>query len=273
MKVEIVIPVINLWKRYTKPALDSIFDAMVRAKSHNIDCHIILIDNKSTDETQAEASKLNNDLLFYQRNEERWGFQKSVNFGVHYGLEHGAQMILVCNNDIMLHPEAIWRLIERFDKGGVGMVTCMDVRGEMRENGILPQMIGTLNTKDKEKVEEAPHPNFSAFMVSKECWEEVGEFDEVFEPAYFEDNDYHYRMEQFGLGAIVYPPAMFYHYGSRTQNEADESGRPMVPGGMFENNRANYIKKWGGLPNQEKFTHPYNDESRSLKDTKQCGKI
>lgn len=269
MKVEIVIPTINLWDKYTKPCLDSIMTAMVHAKNHDVDCHVVLIDNASTDKTQEEASKMNADLLFYQRNNERWGFQQSVNFGVNYGFEHGADVALVCNNDIILHPEAIWRLVERFGKDAVGMVTCMDVRGEMRESGIMPGMIGSLSAKEKEKVEEAPHPNFSAFMVSKECWEIVGEFDEIFAPAYFEDNDYHYRMRLLGILAITYPPAMFYHFGSRTQHEANEKGTPIVSGALFENNRAFYVRKWGGIPGAEVYERPYNDETKTLKSTKQ----
>jgi GT2 family glycosyltransferase len=244
-------------------------DAMVRAKDHDIDAHLILIDNKSTDETQTEASKRNNDLFFYQRNEERWGFQKSVNFGVKYGFEHGTDFCLICNNDIVLHPEAIWRMVERFQKDDVGMVTAMDVAGEMRENGKQPLMIGNINAKEKEALEESPHPHFSCFMVSKECWEIVGELDELFDPAYFEDNDYHYRMGLAGLVAITYPPAMFYHYGSRTQNEADENGRPIVISMMFENNKAFYVRKWGGLPGHEQFTLPYDDATKTIKNTKQ----
>lgn len=267
MKVEIVIPCINLWKRYTKQCVDSVMDAMMRAKDHGIECQVILIDNASTDETQAEASIMEGPLFHYQRNNERWGFQKSVNFGVNYGLQNGADMMLICNNDIVLHPEAIWRLTERFTKDPVGMVTCMDIRGEMQEKGIMPQLIGQLNAKDKEVVDEAPHPNFSAFMLSKACWEDVGEFDELFEPAYFEDNDYHYRMKKLEIPAIVYPSAMFYHYGSRTQNEA--LGQPIVSGPLFENNRAFYAKKWGGIPGQETFNTPYNIEAKSLKSTKQ----
>jgi GT2 family glycosyltransferase len=267
MKVEIIVPSINLWTTYTKQCIDSLMDAMMRAKSHDIDCHLILIDNASIDETEVEASKMESLLFHYHRNSDRWGFQKSVNFGMTYGFEHGAELVMVCNNDITIHPEAIWRLAERFTKDPVGMVTCMDVRGEMQEKDIMPVSIGVLQTFEKEAVEEAPHPNFSAFMLSKTCWEAVGEFDEVFYPAYFEDNDYHYRMKLMEIPAIVLPAAMFYHYGSRTQNEAE--GSPIVSGGMFENNRAAYFKKWGGVPGEEKFTHPYNDESKLLTATKQ----
>jgi GT2 family glycosyltransferase len=271
MKVEIVIPCINLWNKYTKQCVNSAMDAMMRAKAHDIDAHLILIDNASTDETKIEAPKMNSELFLYHRNEERWGFQKSVNFGVKYGIEHGADFIMVCNNDIILHPEALWRLVERFNKNPVGMVSCMDVAGELKEKNITPQMIGALNANDKEVVDEAPHPHFSAFMVSKECWETVGEFDEVFFPAYFEDNDYHYRMNLMEVPAIVLPTAMFYHYGSRTQNEANENGQPIVVSMLFENNRAFYVKKWGGLPGQENFTRPYNNPEWTLKATKQIG--
>ena len=159
--------------------------------------------------------------------------------------------------------------MERFTGDPVGMVTCMDVRGEVTEKGLLPIMIESLNANDKLSCDEAPNPNFSAFMLSKQCWEEVGEMDEVFAPAYFEDNDYHYRMKVLGIPAIVLPTAMFYHYGSRTQNEA--TSLPIVNGSMFENNRASYAKKWGGVPGSETFKSPYNDESKSVKLTKQNG--
>lgn len=271
MKIEIVIPCINLWNKYTKQCVNYAMDAMMRAKVHNIDAHLILIDNASTDETKQEAPKMNSELFFYQRNEERWGFQKSVNFGVKYGIEHGADLIMVCNNDIILHPESLWRLVERFAKEPVGMVSCMDVSGELNEKGITPQIIGTLNAKEKEEVPEAPHPHFSAFMVSKSCWEAVGEFDELFAPAYFEDNDFHYRMNLMEIPAVVLPAAMFYHYGSRTQNEANENGQPIVVSMLFENNRAFYVRKWGDFPGREKFKVPYNNPEYSLQVTKQSG--
>jgi len=105
-------------------------------------------------------------------------------------------------------------------------------------------------------------------MINKKCWEEVGEFDEGFKPAYFEDNDYHRRMKLAGMKAIVYPPALFYHFGSRTQNEASDKGA-IVSGPMFDNNRKYYHGKWGGDPEHETFIHPFNNELNNLKWTKQ----
>lgn len=269
MKVQIILPSVNLWDKYARQAIESIQVAMVRAKEHKIDCRLLFIDNASTDNTKIEAGKMVSDLFSHVRNEERWGFQKSVNFGINDAFERGYDIAFVCNSDVVLHPEAIWRIVERFEKGDISMVTCMDVRGEMLEKKLEPWNIGSLNANEKESVEEAPHPNFSAFAVNKECWDYVGEFDELFAPAYFEDNDFHYRMKLSAQKGVVYPPAMFYHYGSRTQNESAENGLPVVSGGMFENNRAFYAKKWGGVPGSETFLQPYNDPTNHHTLTKQ----
>jgi hypothetical protein len=34
--------------------------------------------------------------------------------------------------------------------------------------------------------------------------------------------------------------------------------------GNFLNNRELYIKKWGGIPGEEKYTNPYNKETNYL---------
>ena len=267
-------PCINLFQKYTKPAIDSIQVAMMRAKSKGIDCRLLLVDNASSDETSREASKLVSALFAHQRNEERWGFQKSVNFGVNDAWERDYDLAFVCNNDILMHPEAIWRLVARFEgvpytdskgeKWPIGMVTAHDMRGEVE-----PDKFSDMNPNEKKDVPDAPHPNFSAFMLSRECWETVGEMDEVFAPAYYEDNDYHHRMELMEIAAIVHPVALFYHFASGTQKEANEDNTPLVSNQQFENNRAEYERKWGGQPTHETFEHPYNNEKNSIRCTKQ----
>jgi GT2 family glycosyltransferase len=109
--------------------------------------------------------------------------------------------------------------------------------------------------ESKAAAAESEHPNFAAFMLGHACWESVGPFDEGFFPAYFEDNDYHRRIQLAGLRAVVHPPAMFYHFGSQTQNES--VARPVVTSEMFERNRDRYVRKWGGLPGAERLAAPF----------------
>lgn len=260
-KIAVIIPAINLWSKYSKQCIESVRLAT--------DARILFIDNKSEDETLVEAGKLVSDNFAHKRNEERWSFSQSVNYGVKDALDRGCTHVLVLNNDILIHPKMIKRMLERFEKGDVGMVTAMDVRGQCTS----PRHLYEFDDKEYETCPESPHPNFSAFMVSKECWEKVGEFDENYLRAYWEDNDFHRRMNIAGIKAIVYPPAMFYHYGSRTQNEALGNGQAMVPGPAFENNRAYYVAKWGGLPDNETFEKPFGKEENSWKSVGQNGVV
>jgi GT2 family glycosyltransferase len=273
MKMQIVIPCINLWAKYTRSCVDSLNAAMAAASARGVETRLLLIDNASTDETSKEASKIVSDVFGYQRNEERWGFQKSVNFGVNDAWTRGCDMALVCNNDIVMHPEAILRLAEGFVKVrtslDVGLITCMNVRREVDEKKIEPKNVGALLARDKEGLGVTPHPDFSAFALSRRCWKEVGEFDEIFAPAYFEDNDYHYRIKLAGMDAITYPPAMFYHYGSRTLEEASENGKRTVTSEAFNRNRAMYGMKWGGRPGGETYTTPYDEAMTPITATKQ----
>ena len=264
-KVQIIVPTINLWAKYTKPCIDSI-----KTKYEH---RILLIDNGSTDETVVEASKLVSNTFAHKRNEDRWGCAQSWNYGIQDAFDRGYDYAFVINNDVLLHPEAIDKLIERFEykchlhpesisevlttdfpihsctQKELALATCMDVTGECD----VPNAIFSLSTKEKESVPETEHPCFSGFMINKMCWDTVGKLDEAFKPAYYEDNDYHYRINLKGLKAIVVPTSLFYHYGSRTNLEA--YGKPFIDSSK---NHQYYVLKWGGNPGKETFKTPFN---------------
>jgi GT2 family glycosyltransferase len=292
-KVQIVIPAINLWNKYTYPCIVSVLNAC-----EGLEHRILLIDNGSTDETLVEASNLVSNTFAHKRNEERWGCSQSWNFGIRDAFERGFDYVFVINNDVLVHPEAIKRLIGRFEEAKrihiplpqkievsgpmigetptatvteetlesqiLAMATCMNIAGQCT----FPQDLFRKNLEEFKSVGEAEHPDFSGFMINRNCWEKVGEFDEGFAPAYFEDNDYHLRINKVGLKAITYPSAVFYHFGSKTRIEADNE-RPVITNDSFEKNRSYYIAKWGGLPSQETYENPFNSGSNSIKWTKQ----
>lgn len=86
--------------------------------------------------------------------------------------------------------------------------------------------------------------DWCAFLVSKKCYEDVGEFDERFFPAYYEDNDYAMRMKLMGKKMEIVPfldPAVF----RVSESIKKDSG---IKG---DESKKEYIKKWGGLPGEE----------------------
>jgi GT2 family glycosyltransferase len=244
----------------------------------------LLIDNASNDNTLVEAGKLVSDKLSHKRNEDRWSCSKSWNYGVRDAWERGYDYCMIINNDVLLHPDCIDEMVDRFERGNVSgditkeiidsnkpivMVTAMDVRGDCTN----PKDVLSKKLDEYRKVPEAEHPNFSCFMINKKFTETVGEFDEGFRPAYFEDNDAHYRIRMAGLKAIVHPYALFYHYGSRTTNEASPDGKPTVSSIQFEHNRELYVEKWGGRPGEEKFKIPFNNDIYTIKCVEQLFKL
>jgi len=100
--------------------------------------------------------------------------------------------------------------------------------------------------------------NWSSFLLRKSVSDTIGTFDEDFEKCYFEDNDYHYRMKLAGVKIKYEDDLNPDVYRNSMTIEKDPSL------GNFLNNRELYIKKWGGIPGEEKYTNPYNKESNYL---------
>lgn len=86
--------------------------------------------------------------------------------------------------------------------------------------------------------------DWCSFIISKKCYEDIGEFDERFFPAYYEDNDYAMRLKLMGKRIEYLPfltPSVF--RGSETMKKD-----PSIKG---EESKKKYIEKWGGLPGEE----------------------
>ena len=97
-----------------------------------------------------------------------------------------------------------------------------------------------------------PFYNWSSFILTKKVYEKIGPFDENFKKAYFEDNDYMYRMRLAGV-PIKYVdelnPDIYLNSQTIEKN-------PLL-GGYVEN-REYFLQKWGGLPESETFKTPFN---------------
>lgn len=259
IRVLIVVPVINLWERYTKPMIESV--------KSNLNWDILVIDNGSTDGTTQKALELNQSEKFLHKitiitNAVNKGCGGGWNQGLEYAREHGFTHVLLANNDIILSPFTIDKLVERIERGDKTLVSAVDVSGEV---SVAEDILHEDHAVNHKEDSEAPHPNFSCFMVKSDFVDEIGWVDEGFFPAYFEDNDIHYRckLAKGDDSAIATTLSVFYHFGSRTQNESGD--KAVVSGSLFEQNRQYFITKWGGNPTQETFTHPFNEVNNDWK--------
>jgi GT2 family glycosyltransferase len=98
--------------------------------------------------------------------------------------------------------------------------------------------------------------NWSVLLINKDLYEYIGEFDEGFYPAYYEDSDYMYRLKLHGL----------LHEVNNNLNPLDAKvsqtyeKAPDLVNLSMRFNRQRYIDKWGNVPLLEKYTTPFNNK-------------
>lgn len=162
------------------------------------------------------------------------------NKGIEMAINAGCEKIIVPNLDILARHDTIDNLIEALDK--------YDFAGAYTEGHSMANKTGIV-----EKLEGNP---FSLFAMTKKCFDKVGKFDENFKPAYFEDNDYAYRMRLSNIKLCTVYHAPFIHYGSQTIHKDFDIAS--INNVTFSKNHQYFVKKWGGIPDQEVYTTPFN---------------
>jgi hypothetical protein len=185
------------------------------------------------------GAKINKDDSFRKRLEKsdlpkdkikiiecRWSVAQSWNFFIKQYDEH----LIISNDDIELLPQSIETLINEVDSNPE---TLMFSSGQNNVNA------------------------FSFFLIRKKLIELVGQFDEHFRPAYFEDCDFHRRMEINNIKRLNVQNLQLIHHHSATAKSYNSEERKRFQKD-FMRNMMYYIKKWGGRPEQEQFSTPFN---------------
>ena len=179
-----------------------------------------------------------------------WCVSRSWNDGLRRAFAAGCDIALVVNDDVLFAPQAVDEVVTLLGRSSDDVVLVS--ADNVRDNLASPQDILEYATATESVVDA---PDFSCFAVRPDVLERIGLFDEGFRPAYFEDNDYHYRIRLAGARAVRTSLAPYVHFGSRTQN--GPCG-PIVTSQAFEANRAYYTGKWGGRPGEETYSTPWN---------------
>lgn len=183
---------------------------------------------------------------------------KAWNDASQWAIDEDCTHILICNDDILFSPWTIDALVDHLDSNP----DCVLVSGA-DQRAAYPDPYQILTAEKPEGAGISDHPDFACFMVRPDTFKKIGLFDENFVPAYFEDNDYHYRIDLLGYKAHATSAAPYYHFGSQTQNSSEGV---VVPSYIFEKNRDYFKDKWGGLPGGETYTKPFDDQNLTPKE-------
>lgn len=95
--------------------------------------------------------------------------------------------------------------------------------------------------------------NWCSFILRVDAWKQIGDFDGINFPNYFNDNDYCTRMQRLNLKRIntEYLNPLIYRNSMTIAKDPTLNSR-------FLEYRQKYIDKWGGVPSEEKYLTPFN---------------
>jgi len=180
------------------------------------DVKFVYIDNGSTDENVEllkKWNKRNDSITEFAMGFNGWNAGVAVGWNqlIKMALEWKATKILICNNDIAFGPRTINGMVGAYNR--------------LRESVPETVMVTAANkTKNPNQLAEIAqewkyeeHPDFSCFMITPETIERVGMFSEDYKPAFFEDNDMHWRILLMGYKAFGTDWAPYSHIASRTR--------------------------------------------------------
>jgi len=228
----------------------------------------VVVDNGSRDGTldylrDLEAALPQVELVENGANE---GFARAVNRGV---AKSAGERIVVLNNDTVVPPGALDRLVARLGDATVGMMgpvtntapnearvlTSYDTYGEM------VAFADRLNAQH-DAAGEFDIPILAMFCVAfrRDVYNETGPLDETFGKGLFEDDDYARRIRAQGYRVVCDAGVFVHHFGNATFGRLVASGEYNE---LFDANRRRFEEKWGVRwePHRHRFDPEYAELS------------
>lgn len=180
---------------------------------------VILIDNASTDATDALLQRVDGAVLI--RNDHNLHFLRACNQA--RDMVKGEYLLLL-NNDAQILPgsveTAISILAENSHVGAVGG-RIINLDGALQEAGSIIWQDGSCLGYGRGEHPDRPEYRFrrpvdycsGAFLLTRAAlFQEMGGFDEAFAPAYYEEADYCVRLWGNGYQVLYDPDVVLYHF-------------------------------------------------------------
>ena len=181
-------------------------------------------------------NETNFEYIIVDNTEKNYGVAGAWNIGVDRVLENNIDWLVICSESVRFGPDGAKNIQHSLDNAATNDMT---LEGS---NGFGWHLIA----------------------MRRELFLTVGYFDEIFFPAYFEDNDYIYRINMINKKNGM-PWTLWKKF------EVDASLIGVAEGLKFLNYqmdfgwlKAKYEEKWGGSP-VEVYEYPYNNPNYSLR--------
>jgi GT2 family glycosyltransferase len=206
---------------------------------------VVVVDDGSRDDSPALLPLVRG--LVYLRNGTTQGFVRSVNRGARAAR---GRFLLLLNNDTQVQPGWLDELVAAFDEPGIGIAGSKLIypSGHLQEAGAVLRADGSVElvglNDDPRRPEydvsrEVDHCSGASLMIPRDLFLDLGGFDDVYAPAYFEDCDLALRVRRRGLKVVYVPGSLIVHHLSVTTNHVGAKEH------QIEVNRRLLLERWG----------------------------
>jgi GT2 family glycosyltransferase len=198
----------------------------------SVQCVIVVVDNKSTDQTISIIESGFPEVMLI-RNEENVGFGKANNIGIRRAYQENADYFFLLNQDAWVETDTIQSLVEIMQNNPeYGIVSplqfydseTLDRKFNSYLNGKGHNLIHNISPEIHDTIHQVRFVNAAVWMISRRCIKKVGLFAPIFDQ-YGEDLNYAHRCKFHDVKIGVYPKAIAFH--EREQNPPKEKGIPL----------------------------------------------
>lgn len=192
----------------------------------------VLVVDDCSPEAASEALSVVSGVRFI-RQPQNLGFIGNVNSGAAHAR---GQWLIILNNDTVVRPGAIDALIDTFAQHeNVGLVGAklLNADGTVQEAGGIVWRDGSAWNWGRGQQRDDPRFNYvrdadycsgAALAIRRALFQEMGGFDTLYLPAYYEDTDLAFHIRARGLRVLYQPAAEIFHLEGVSHGRDESSG-------------------------------------------------
>ncbi|MBT3514448.1 MAG: glycosyltransferase family 2 protein [Nitrospina sp.] len=205
-----------------RECLPTVLEA-VKFDSHHL-YEVMVIDDCSTDNSLKVLADEFPEIRT-EKTPHNLGFQEANNYAV---ILADSKIVMPMNNDIKLDPKALYHLIQYFDNKDIfavsGKIFAFDQTTFLYGNrgGYFLKGHFHLYEKPPEDDSQTLFACGGAFMVNRQKYIDLGGFDSLYHPLYYEEIDLSYRALKRGWKVYYEPQSIAYHKVQATISQQEK---------------------------------------------------